>query len=370
MLPVRVLLTYPYSWPEVRRGGERLFHDLGVYLRSAGLDVTAVTTRRGPVAPEPGVIRWRALPEIRLPRGITVDRPVSYLPGAALSISRARPQLVHGLFHLDGVAARLARPATGRIPYLVHVQGMPRRENLERLRVHKLLLKASVRRAAAVVAVSRAAADALEEDFGVTAVPVHNGVFTSEYGAARFEDRAAEPTVLFPADPNDPRKRLEVLTAAVSGLDPPWGDCRLEVAGDPAPAVQDSLRAALGERVRFLGNLDSDGMREAYARSWVACLPAVREAFGLVVVESLASGRPCVAVRDGGVPEILGDGPGREWMAEPDDPDSLAGALTAALGAAERPDSVVTCRGIARSFDWSASGPRLLRLYEEVAGPT
>lgn len=368
---MKVVLTYPFSWPEVRRGGERLFHDLGVYLRTQAVDVVQVSTRGRRMGSRPledGVIRHRAFPEVGLPGNVILDRPVTYLPGAAATVARSRPDLVHGMFHLDGVAARLARPFTRRTPYVVHVQGMPRRENLERLRLHRLLFGPSVRAASAVIAVSRAAADAMEEEFGIAAVPLHNGVFTADFADTAAVDRAPEPLVFFPADPNDPRKRLLVLAEAVSRLDPEWQSCRLAVAGDPMPDLRAALIARLGDRLTVLGDLDGDGMRIAYSRSWITCLPAVREAFGLVIVEALASGRPCVAVRDGGVPEILGDGEGEAWLAAPDDADSLAGAISVALRDSQRAGIAETCRRLARPFDWEVRGPEQLSLYRQVLG--
>lgn len=360
---VKVALTYPYCWPEVRRGGERLFHDIAGYLVSTGIDVTSVSAQPRSVRPavQPGRVRLgRAWADRRLPRGVVLDRPVTYLPGAALALARTQPDVVHGLFHLDGVAARLARPFTGRVPYLVHVQGMPLRANLDRLKAHRKLFWASTRGADQVLAVSRAAAEALQQEFGVTATAFYNGVFTEPYGQVAFEDRAPEPVVFFPADPGDPRKRVEHLAEAVSRLSGDWRACRLEIAGDAPPDVADRIRARLGDRVEFVGVLDEVAMIRSYARAWVTCLPAVREAFGLVIVEALAAGRPCVAVRDGGVPEILGSAP---WMAEPDSVDSLASALSGALANSESPETVDLCRRMAEPFDWKIRGPALVSLY-------
>src|SRR5581483_11346425 len=45
---LRVALVHPYSWPEVRRGGERYVEDLAVYLAGHGVDVHVVTgSQRG-----------------------------------------------------------------------------------------------------------------------------------------------------------------------------------------------------------------------------------------------------------------------------------------------------------------------------------
>ena len=46
---------------------------------------------------------------------------------------------------------------------------------------------------------------------------------------------------------------------------------------------------------------------------------AIREAFGLVFVESMATGVPAVGVDDGGVPEVVSN---PRWLARPDDVDT------------------------------------------------
>jgi glycosyltransferase involved in cell wall biosynthesis len=363
---MKVALTYPYCWPEVRRGGERLFHDLAGYLISSGVDVVSVSAQgvtAGP-AEQPGELHLgRALPDRRLPGGVVLDRPISYLPGAARAIRKARPDVVHGLFHLDGVAARLARAGGRRVPNIVHVQGMPRRANLDRLPLHRLLFWPSVRGASLVLAVSRAAAEALEEEFGVKAQAFHNGVFTETYRRTGFGERAAEPTVFFPADPSDPRKRLELLGEAMGRLEAPWRTSRLVVAGEAPPELIKRLTEKLGDRVYFAGVLTVGAMVSAYASTWITCLPAVREAFGLVIVESLASGRPCVAVRDGGVPEILTK---EAWLAGPDDADSLAESIGCALADSEDPNTVGVCRHMAEPFGWNVRGPELVEIYRRL----
>src|SRR5258708_1559062 len=50
-------------------------------------------------------------------------------------------------------------------------------------------------------------------------------------------------------------------------------------------------------------------MAGIYGEAWVSALPAVDEAFGLALVESLACGTPVVGYAQGGIPEIL-DRPG------------------------------------------------------------
>jgi glycosyltransferase involved in cell wall biosynthesis len=389
---MHVALTHPYCWPEVHRGGERLFHDLARYLSGAGHQVTAISSAPcGASSAEPqeatadsdltgapgeptdpsdgggrvgseGVLLSRALPTVQV-AGLKLDRPVSYLPATAMHLRRARPDVVHGMFHLDGVAARMSSIATQRRPYVVHVQGMPRRANLERLRSHRLLFGPSMRGAAAVVAVSRAAADALSEELGVQARAIHNGVWNADFAHVRHDARSPEPTVLFPSDPDDERKRLDILIESLRALSSRWPGLVLTIAARPSTSKMQLLKERLGERVKVLGVAHPREMAAAYASSWVSCLPAVSEAFGLVIVESLAAGRPAVAVADGGVPEVLNV---PSWLASPNDHYSLAAALDQALADSQSAASVDRCRRLAAPFDWSVRGPDFVALYEEV----
>src|SRR5204862_1092837 len=100
---------------------------------------------------------------------------------------------------------------------------------------------------------------------------------------------------------------------------------------------------------------------------WASVLPAVEEAFGLVLTESLAAGTPVVADRSGAAPEII-DSPAIGRLFERDNDRDLARAMGEALelgiddGVAER------CRARAREFDWSRVVERWERLYEAGAG--
>lgn len=344
-------MTHPWCWPDVQRGGERLFDDLASWLAAAGHDVLTVSTSAAASRSSSGT---RTDLRFATPRR---DPAVAYLPRAAVAVRRFRPDVMHGLFHLDGVAGRLAGA-----PHVVHVQGMPLRHNLERRRWHRRLFGPSVAHAAQVVAVSQAAADALEAELGVPAVAMHNGVRTADFAGGG--PRHDVPTILFPGDPVDPRKRLDVLVEALVRLRPAWPELRLAIASPVGGATAALLRNRLGDTVDLLAVSGPGGMPAAYARAWVTCLPAVREAFGLVFVESMAAGRPAVGVRDGGVPEVIDDA---RWLAAPDDADDLAVALDRALHDADDVGMAARCVAMAARFDWSVRGPAFEALYRDVS---
>src|SRR5205814_8218600 len=58
-------------------------------------------------------------------------------------------------------------------------------------------------------------------------------------------------------------------------------------------------------RVRFTGWLGDDERARALAEADVFCLPSAQEGFGIVFLQAMAAGRPCVGVAAGAIPEVL-----------------------------------------------------------------
>ena len=77
---------------------------------------------------------------------------------------------------------------------------------------------------------------------------------------------------------------------------------RLRVAGD-GPEFK-RLRNMAGPSVQFLGRVSDEELRDLYARCRALIVPG-EEDFGITMVESLASGKPVVALGRGGALEIV-----------------------------------------------------------------
>jgi phosphatidyl-myo-inositol dimannoside synthase len=112
---------------------------------------------------------------------------------------------------------------------------------------------------------------------------------------------------------------------------------RLVIAGDgdDRPRLE-ALAASLGlsGQVLFTGFVSEATLAELYARAAVFVMPSRGEGFGLVYLEAMRAGRPCIAARDSAAAEIVADG-GTGLLVDPLDPDAIAGALCRLLAAPE-----------------------------------
>ena len=133
----------------------------------------------------------------------------------------------------------------------------------------------------------------------------------------------------------DKRDSYSLLAEALARIaDQDW---RLLVAGDGAlrADIMGALDAAAPGRVHWLGLVAEPDMPALYAAADVLVWPAVREAFGMALVEAQASGLPVVAGRAGGVPDIVVDGV-TGTLTRPGDAGDLAMAVQTLLGDAAR----------------------------------
>lgn len=92
-------------------------------------------------------------------------------------------------------------------------------------------------------------------------------------------------------------------------------NARLIVVGEHTPDAEDfaqELRARasalnISDRVEFLGALDRAQVARVLAESTVTIIPSISETFGLVALESAASGTPVLAPATGGLTESVQD---------------------------------------------------------------
>jgi glycosyltransferase involved in cell wall biosynthesis len=257
----------------------------------------------------------------------------------------ARPELVH--FHFVRAYSPLvavAKAVGARVLLHDHITlGQPvRPDHPRRTPVTSLLTRGYKRaRAAALngfvdrrLAVSRFVADSVQcAEFvadGKLGV-IENGIDLTRFGAAdgtslREELRAgAGRKIVACVSRLAPEKGVDVLIRAMALV---GRDALLVLAGD-GPDL-DACRAlafalGLGDHVRFLGLRDD--VERVYVAADVVVMPSLwDEAFGLVVVEAMASARPVVVTASGAMPEIVVHGQGGLVVPKRDEV-AMAGAI-------------------------------------------
>jgi glycosyltransferase involved in cell wall biosynthesis len=360
---MRIGLVHPTYWPEVRRGSERIIHDLAAYLAGEGHEVTILTAHRGRPSrrAEDGftVVRgWR--PPARLnPRG--AEPHLVHAPLAALATATRRLDVVHALHIGDAWGASWLTGVTRR-PLVLSLMGYPDRESLDAYRFRRAMLMRVAARASAVHTLSEATASALRAETGIEAIAIQPGTDIAAFQVD--EPRDPRPTVLCAASPTDPRKRVPLLVEAFSRVRRGRPDARLVIHAGRGADADGFLRA---DGVELVADTGDDALAVQNARAWTTVLPSSREAFGLVVVESLAAGTPVVGMNEGGVPEIL-DSERVGVLCESAEPGPLAEAIDRGLELGADGGVRAACREHAERWAWSRVGPRFEALYQEVAG--
>jgi glycosyltransferase involved in cell wall biosynthesis len=159
-----------------------------------------------------------------------------------------------------------------------------------------------------------------------------------------------------------PHKHIEVAVRAFNELRRP-----LHIVGDGPDERR--LRRLAGPTIRFAGRV-SDAEVAAALRSAKALVVTAKEEFGIAAVEAQASGRPVVALDEGGVPETVLEGLTGTFYAG-NDPDALAAAVLrfdadavdpqACVQNAERFDEAHFRHGIRAIVERAGQGDRPLR---------
>ena len=150
---------------------------------------------------------------------------------------------------------------------------------------------------------------------------------------------------------------------------------RLTIIGDgPTRSAleKESAERSLTDIVRFTGGLSLPEVARQMRLADVFCLPSVRESGGAVLLESMASGVPVIAVNYGGPAELVDDDVGRVLSAA--GKDALIGDLTKALIDAWRNPGEWKRKGergrlrAKSSYGWDARMDSALELYANLAG--
>jgi glycogen synthase len=168
-----------------------------------------------------------------------------------------------------------------------------------------------------------------------------------------------------------PDKGFDLALEAFAAVLRRFPSARLIVAGDgPARPDLEARADELGIRraVEFLGWVDPEAVAALMNRASLVVMPSRQEPFGLVALQAAQLGRPIVATRVGGLPEVvLHDETG--LLVPTDDPSALASAISSLLSEPERARQLgAAARGRASTvFDWDRCANAYADLYQRLA---
>ncbi|MGZ8666610.1 MAG: glycosyltransferase family 4 protein [Solirubrobacterales bacterium] len=144
---------------------------------------------------------------------------------------------------------------------------------------------------------------------------------------------------------------------------------RFLVAGSgthEAELHKQSDELGLGEHGTFLGWIGDDVLHSLYAIADVCVVPSIYEPFGLVALEAMASGCPCIVADTGGLREVVPhEEVGLRFRAH--DAEALAEVATRVLSDDELGRRLVAdAYEHLRRFDWNDIAEQTSEIYEEL----
>lgn len=94
--------------------------------------------------------------------------------------------------------------------------------------------------------------------------------------------------------------------------DYPFAQLKIVGQGDDLPRLKElAARLGVAGAVVFTGPIDDEALRAEYATCDLFALPSRKEGFGLVFLEAMTHGKPCLGARAGGVPEVINEAVGQ-----------------------------------------------------------
>jgi glycosyltransferase involved in cell wall biosynthesis len=280
--------------------------------------------------------------------------------------SRPRVFSLHGLLtvEIDSIFGR-------SYPFVISASKSHLRFQYPRRTARSLLrlYRSFSRRWTAVVAPSRAVAmRAVQEeglDHTVVSVIPHGVPLPAD--AAPPEPHEGVPRLLFVGN-LEPIKGPDLLLEALARLSARgvYVDAAFVGDGSLARSLKAAAESITGHRIAFHGRIVGPAVDALYRRCDFDVISSRWESFSLVLLEAMASGRPVVATRVGGIPEIAEDG--RNGILVEPTAESIADGIIRLLDDPSKRRAMSEANLVdAKRFSWPVSAEKHVALYERLA---
>lgn len=355
---MRVHMTGSEWFGSLAGGLNRYFESLFIALNDPGMREQCSVTAAAFGEPLSGGQSWGRL-----------NRPLPLRLAAASAPVDLRPEgIVDRHFALYGYLA----PVRGKAVSVTHFHGPWAAESAAsgsrsgtKFAVEKFLYH----RSDAYIVLSQRFKDLLVADYAVSPGDVHvipPGADLARFRSSRIPDG---PPMVMCARRLEKRMGVDVLIHGWPDVVDQHPDARLVIVG--TGNYETELRRLASEStaadsIAFTGRVSDERLAELYSAASLTVVPSVSlEGFGLIALESLASGRAPVVTDCGGLPDSV-TGLDPSLVVPPGEASALAARVSDAL-AGRRP-TPAECRSHAESFDWRVIADRHLDLYSSLLG--
>lgn len=233
-----------------------------------------------------------------------------------------------------------------------------------------MFLKYFISKADRIISVSKCAATFIENllDNDIESIVIPNGVNIERFHPSKNE--ANEPTVLFVGRLVH-RKGAHILVKAFSNVVKEIPEAKLIIVGEGYMKPLLQIRAKqlkLEENIQFLGRISEEELLKTYQKSRIVVIPSLyRESFGIVALEAMATGKPIIATKVGGLPEIIRDEE-NGFLIPPGNHRILAEKIILLLSDEKlaRRMGLIGRKIAVEKYSWNVIAERIINVYLEV----
>ena len=239
------------------------------------------------------------------------------------------------------------------------------------------LLRQSLEKIAARIAVSEDARRTIVDHVGGEPVVIPNGVYVDTFATAtpdsRWVSTPKAPTIAFLGRLDEPRKGLPVLTGAIPTVLERFPGARFLIAGrgDEGAATAREALGSQASALEFLGGISDDEKAALLKSADLYIAPQTGgESFGIVLVEAMSAGAGVVSSDIGAFRRVIDEGRAGALFRNGDS-DDLARVVVEALvnkeATAKRREHAALW---VRRFDWSTVTSQIEAVYEMAVDAT
>ncbi len=318
----------------------------------------------------------------------TVKRQIWYylFPGlAAKALYKIIRNINPDIVHLQGTTfpySQAAGFASKSFPVVVTVHGDVAREAaIERNLIRKLwglfvmrpTMLSVIKRHSAVIVCSREMRNGLlkykNEQDGIFVIP--NGFDRHSFYPRKEENPEEFPSILYIGGLKK-IKGVDILIRALPIVFQKAGMVRVLIAG--AGPEQDRLfrlaqELKIENRIHFLGYVSGEGKIRLIQEAGIVVLPSLFENSPLSVLEAMGCGKPIIASRVGGIPELVENGK-TGLLFEAGNHEQLADQIVTLIqDKALRHQYGNEAYARSRQYSWDKSADQIIEVYKKVMLP-